>query len=146
MNLQLIRGRWQSDIVGNLEDGYGLVQWTPATKYINWVEGDPSEMDNNLSRILYEVKNEIQWIPTAEFPFSFEEFTKSTMSPYDLAMAFLKNYERPYDPDQPSRGTQAEEWYSFLGGVNPPRPEEKKKTSFKWVVFINKIRKKRRQI
>lgn len=103
-------------------------------------------MDNNLARILYEVENEIQWIPTAEFPLTFEQFTKSTWSPYNLAMAFLANYERPYDPDQPSRGTQAEEWYSFLGGVNPPRPIEVKKTGFKWAVFTNKIRKKRRQI
>ena len=28
-------GRWQSDIVGNMSGGFGLVQWTPATNIIN---------------------------------------------------------------------------------------------------------------
>lgn len=32
-------GRWQSDRVGGSSEGhgYGLVQWTPYTKYTNWV-------------------------------------------------------------------------------------------------------------
>ena len=32
-------GRWQSDRVGGNPEGhgYGLVQWTPYTKYTNWV-------------------------------------------------------------------------------------------------------------
>ena len=44
-------GRWESDRVGGNPDahGYGLVQWTPYTKYTNWVSGDPSTMDNNIS-------------------------------------------------------------------------------------------------
>ena len=55
-------GRWESDRVGGNPDshGYGLVQWTPYTKYTNWVSGDPSTMDNNISRILYEVDNNIE--------------------------------------------------------------------------------------
>lgn len=99
-------GRWQSDIVAPSDPtyaGYGLVQWTPYTKYTNWVTGDPSTMDNNISRILYEVQNNIQWIATTTYNFSFSEFTHSTDSAYNLAMAFLANYERPSDPNQPTR-------------------------------------------
>lgn len=60
-------------------------------------------MDNNLSRILYEVQNNIQWIATQEFNYSFLEFSHSNDTPYNLAMAFLKNYERPANPNQPIR-------------------------------------------
>lgn len=79
-------------------------------------------MDNNLSRIIYEVANNLQWIATSSYNYSFSDFTHSTDTPYNLAMAFLRNYERPADPNQPYRGTQAEAWYSFLGGVTPPTP------------------------
>ena len=33
-------GRWQSDEVGNMNGGYSLVQWTPATKVIDWIESE----------------------------------------------------------------------------------------------------------
>lgn len=82
----------------------GLTQWTPYTKYTNWIlPQDPSTMDNNLSRILYEVSNNLQWIATTSYNYSFSDFTQSTDTPYNLAMAFLANYERPADPNQPSR-------------------------------------------
>lgn len=127
--------------------GYGLVQWTPYTKYTNWIVNqgfsDPSEMDANIFRILYEVSNNLQWIPTTQYNYSFSDFTHSTDTPYNLAMAFLANYERPADPNQPTRGTQAQEWYEFLGGVIPPLPARIKKKKYPWAVMINKIRSKR---
>lgn len=137
-------GRWEGNRVEGdpTNHGYGLVQWTPYTKYTNWVSGDPSTMDNNLSRIIYEVENNLQWIATSTYNYSFREFTKSTESPYNLALAFLANYERPADPNQPVRGTQAEFWYQFLGGVQPTPIGKKKKTKFKWVLYANKIRKR----
>lgn len=60
-------------------------------------------MDNNLSRILYEIQNNLQWIATSQYNYSFSEFTQSTDTPYNLALAFLANYERPADPNQPKR-------------------------------------------
>ena len=99
-------GRWQSDDVGNLNGGYSLVQWTPASKYIDWLlsGADASTMDNAINRIFWEVENNQQWIATSQYNYSFEEFTKSTDTPYNLAMAFLANYERPEEPNQPIRG------------------------------------------
>jgi hypothetical protein len=140
-------GRWESDRVGGDPDahGYGLVQWTPYTKYTNWVTGDPSTMDNNISRILYEVENNIQWIATSTYNYSFKEFTQSNDTPYNLALAFLANYERPADPNQPIRGTQAEYWYSYLGGLPPVPTVSLKKRKFPWAVFTNIIRKQRRR-
>lgn len=110
----------------------GLVQWTPYTKYTEWVSGDPSTMDNNLSRIIYEIENNLQWIPTQTYNFSFEEFSKSELSPYELGLAFLSNYERPAEPNQPQRGTQAEFWFKFLGGITTKRSNKK------WLLARNK--------
>jgi hypothetical protein len=108
---------WQSLIEGNLNGGYGLVQWTPATKYFNWCTANslaPEEIDSNLDRILYEVEENIQWIYSA---MTFAQFTQSTDTPYNLAMLFLKKYERPLNPNQPKRGTQANFWYEYLTGI-----------------------------
>ena len=93
-------------------------------------------MDNNISRILYEVENNIQWIATSTYNYSFYEFTQSTDTPYNLALAFLANYERPADPNQPARGTQAEFWYEYLGGIISSSSNKNK-----WLKF--KSRKKR---
>lgn len=107
-------GIWQSLQSGNMSGGYGLVQWTPASKYINWANANGlsyGKMDSQLKRILYEVKNNIQWIhPTI----TFKEFTQSTDSAYDLGMLFITAYERPADPNQPARGQQAEVWFETL--------------------------------
>ena len=62
-------------------EGYGLVQWTPYTKYTNWIVNqgfsDPSEMDANIFRILYEVSNNLQWIATSAYNYSFEDLSKA---------------------------------------------------------------------
>lgn len=123
-------GRWQSDDVGNYSLGYGLVQWTPVTKYTDWCTSqglaDPSKMDTNLSRILYEVENGLQWIATSSYNLSFQEFSTSSESVSYLAKAFLLNYERPADQStavQNLRASFASNWYTYLTGVTPePEP------------------------
>lgn len=105
--------------------GAGLVQWTPGSKYVNWAIAQGyteyasyMQIDPQLQRILAEVPatsgDLYQWIPTSEYNFSFQEFTKSKQSPQVLADAFLKNYERPANSNQPIRGTQALYWYETL--------------------------------
>lgn len=102
-------------------------------------------MDNNISRILYEVQNDLQWIPTASYNYSFSDFTQSTDTAYNLGLAFLANYERPEDPNQPSRGTQAEYWYTFLGGIPPTPPiSSTQKKKFPWVLYARKLRQRRK--
>lgn len=98
-------------------------------------------MDANLYRIIYEVENNIQWIATSTYNYSFYEFTQSTDTPYNLALAFLANYERPADPNQPARGTQAEYWYEYLGGLPPVPTVTRKRKKFPWAVLTNKIKK-----
>lgn len=135
-------GRWEGNNVG-VGPGYGLVQWTPYTNYINWATSngypDPSVIDGQLARINFELENGLQWIPTEKYPMTFEEFKLSTLPPDYLADVFIKNYERPLNPNQPIRGEQAIYWYEFLGGITPLIPKTKK-SKFKWVLYARKLR------
>lgn len=141
-------GRWQYDIVGINSNGYGLVQWTPATKYTQWIgiSNDPSTMDNNLKRIKWEVANNKQWIKTKSYPITFKQFTQSTDTPENLAAAFLYNYERPRNTSSKEsyRRSRGRYWYNYLYGISPPpTPEEEEIKRFPWVLYTNKLRKKR---
>lgn len=124
-------GIWQSLDPSHPQPwGFGIVQWTPSTKYTDWCTANGllyTEMDSNLLRIVYEVENNIQWIQTLDYPLTFEDFTVSEEPPYYLAMAFLRNYERPADMNQPWRGTQANKWYEYLSGIIPPEPPTNKR-------------------
>lgn len=109
-------GIWESLNEGNMSGGYGLVQWTPATKYTNWADTNSlswGDMDSQLKRILYEVQHNIQWQhPTM----TFAQYTQSTDTAYNLGLLFLAHYEMPTNPNQPIRGTQATYWYDHLTG------------------------------
>lgn len=137
-------GRWQNNAVG-VGPAYGLVQWDPFTKYTDWAINrglDPSEIDNNLEYIDYELANNLQWIPTSQYNFSFKDFTTSTESPEYLASAFLKNYERAGVEVEEDRRKQARKWFEYLGGISPT-PTKKKKGKFKWVLYAKKLRNKK---
>ena len=78
--------------------GYGLVQWTPRSKYWDWAESrnlPPRNGDSQLARIDYEVEQNIQWISTPNYPETYAEFRASTKSMDYLVPAFTWNYERP---------------------------------------------------
>ena len=138
-------GRWEGNDIYNFSGGYGLVQWTPATNFIDWANSkgyDASSMDANIERILYEVESGLQWIAKSEYPLSFEEFTKSTESVDYLARAFLLDYERPKDQSenvQIYRSTLAGVWYEYLTGYKPPdtpiTPSKNIRRKFKFLLF-----------
>ena len=111
-------GIWQGLNANNTSGGFGLVQWTPATKYISWAQSNNytvADMDSQLLRILYEVSAGIQYYPTSAYNLTFTQFTKSTESAYYLAGAFLHNYERPANSSQDQvRGNQGTYWFNTL--------------------------------
>lgn len=127
-------GIWEGLIEGNLEGGYGLVQWTPATKYINWAGSNYQDGYKQCDRIIYEKDNSLQWISTSLYPMTFEEFSTSDLPVELLADMFLKNYERPFDDNQPIRGTQALYWYEFLKGSTPTIKAKK----MKWIYYMKR--------
>lgn len=56
--------RWEGEQIGNLDVGYGLVQWTPASKYIDWCKERnliASSIWNQFARIKWEYENGFQW-------------------------------------------------------------------------------------
>lgn len=116
-------GIWESLNEGNVSGGFGVVQWTPATKLINWCNSlspsiDYHDIESQCKRILWESENEEQWVQNK--PMSFKDFTHSTDTPENLAQVFIANYERPAEPNQPQRSTQARYWYGNLEGGNVP--------------------------
>lgn len=120
---------WENLDSGNLSGGFGLVQWTPASKYTDWADANGyswTDINGQLQRFEYEIAAGIQWIETSSYPISFQEFKENTAgyTVEDLAQAFLLNYERPADQTQPNRSTQARYWYDNLdhSGTNTPPP------------------------
>jgi LysM repeat protein len=117
--------------------GYGLVQWTPRSKYWDWAVSlglDPRSGNSMLARINYEVENNIQWIAKAEIDYmTFAEF-RSNAKGWDvnaLTEAFTWGYERPNrqagEDSQPARQAFARRCLAELdwtgtggGGITPP--------------------------
>ena len=107
-------GIWES--LDPYEGGYGLVQWTPYTKYSEWAgSGWQDNGDRQCDRINYEFSNGIQYYPTESYPLTAQQFRVSNDTPENLASTFLYNYERPasYDSNQ-TRRAQARTWYNYL--------------------------------
>lgn len=143
---------WQNLDSGNTSLGLGLVQWTPATKLIEWCEErnlDYLSMDAQLERIMYEFENGGQYYQTSAYPISFQEFSVSTNTPEELASAFLYNYERAGVSAESERRTNARNWYNFLSQydidtsepdspISPPT--EKTKRGYNFVLFNRRKR------
>lgn len=133
--------RWQNDVLGvstgspwtNM--GYGFVQFTPASKYIDAPEakalsgygpnfsdktGSPSD---GYAQIVY-VNGYADYYATTAYPENYAEFKASTQTPAYLAKAWLYNYERPADPgaSESIRVENAEYWWTVLTGEPPPDP------------------------
>lgn len=122
-------GLWQDRRQGNMQGGYGLVQWTPATKYLNWcVEQkiEPAYMDSALKRIMYEMDNELQWIPLRLYDnITFKGFAKNVenYSLDTLVRCFCRCYERAGVEAMENRTAYANIIYEFLEGFPvPPHP------------------------
>jgi hypothetical protein len=101
--------------------GFGLTQWTPASKYTRWAKEnnlDPKDIDTQLERIQYEVENNVQWQGfRTEYNMTFEEFTQSTMDVEDLTAIFMLSYERPRNQSkekQLERSQQGRYWYDYF--------------------------------
>ena len=117
--------------------GYGLVQWTPRSKYWDWATAqglNPRHGDSQLARIDYEVDNNIQWIATSEFNYmTFAEFRSNAggWTVDYLTEAFTWSYERPNRtagedsmPDRQAFARMARAELDFTGngggGTQPP--------------------------
>lgn len=146
-------GLWQNMDEGNTSLGLGLVQWTPATKLINWCNNwglDYLDIEAQCLRIMWELQTGEQYIPTKNFPETFEEFSESDEDLDYLTEAFLKNYERAGVEALDERIDNAYYWYEYLVGEEPDDPDEpdepepinlyKKRKHYKFHLFNRKRR------
>lgn len=127
-------GLWESRTV-NSKKGFGLFQWTPATKYLDWCKSTgmtPNYMDAALMRLRYEWTEQAkadQWIPLAAYDrISFKEFAENAMG-WDeekLALCFCDCYERPStDGRKPEQRQERADYYFHLLRDEPwiPSPD-----------------------
>ena len=116
--------------------GFGLVQWTPRSKYWNWAlqngysESELRDGDAQLDRMDYEVDQGIQWISTPNYPETYAQYRKSKKNLNYLTNAFCWNYERPNlekgIESMPNRIAFAKKCFSKLdwtGGNNNSVPD-----------------------
>lgn len=121
--------RWEGDIYQAQpveRRGFGLIQWTPWTIITNYLGSAKIEEYGNLEceYLDYERKNNPGgcWIDKG-YGLSYSQYATSTRDAGDLAIIFLANRERPADPNQPIRATQAREWYNYLRNWDPVVPD-----------------------
>lgn len=105
--------------------GYGLTQWTPKSKLVNWCNEhglDHRTLDTQCQRIQWEMENNVQWFYNPSRPdisyIPFRDFTKLTNLKH-AAECFIALYEHPGDPYQPARAQQAQYWYDKLRNLKP---------------------------
>lgn len=112
-------GIWEGLNPNDTSRGFGLVQYTPATMILEQatIQGkSPGDMDFQLDLIDTDAFG--HWIPTDAYNFSYSEFKSNSVNldEYELADAFLKNFERPANQNQPIRGSHAEYWLNAFSG------------------------------
>ena len=138
-------------VEGNPYHGYGLVQWTPWTKYTNFAEQYGIDWKTNFdfqcTRIQWELENDEQWQPVLWHGMTFAEFAQSTDNVYTLTEAFLRAYENPRNPSASlsTRQQMSAYWYEYFTGhpPQPPTPEPGERNKFN-IMFYLKPKWKRR--
>lgn len=141
-------GQWEHgySVEGDPNHGFGLVQWTPWTKYTNFATQNGinwrTNFDFQLTRIQYELEQGegFQWITTSTYPLSFYQFATADENTYSvdwLAMCFFKNYERGVGGES-TRQANARKWYEYLTGhpPTPPTPEPSTGKKFKLMFYL----------
>ena len=108
--------------------GFGLVGWTPATRYFAWANSHGYEKEDGYGQLDW-LQNELptngDWIPQGDYSgVSFNDFRYTqTMTPAQCAECFCINFERPGVVAMDERVYWANYFYTFLSGIpvlNPP--------------------------
>lgn len=130
--------RWESDIIHGAggTSGYGLVQFTPASKYIqdsraqamekyapNYTGAANPQAHDGEAQLLF-IDLYADYIATSAYPETFAQYKASTKDTEYLTRAWVANYERPQDPSATiqQRIEAAAYWYEVLQGYPPPVP------------------------
>lgn len=109
---------WQDLTVGS--GGYGLVQWDPASNYLNWASGqgvDINDADENGEGQCRWIDEETvpsgQWITTASYPETWVEYANLTNPDY-ASRCFGHNFERYDTATEQLRADKAVWWFNEI--------------------------------
>lgn len=106
--------------------GFGLIQWTPWTIMTEYLGNAKVSDYGNLECEYLDFERRTNpggcWIDQG-YGLTYDQYAHSTMDAGDLALIYLANRERPADPYQPVRATQAREWFTYLSGWDPIVPD-----------------------
>lgn len=148
--------RWQSDKVGTSSGspwknkGYGLTQFTPASKYIDSADAKAipgygpnfsdkaGSQDDGYAQMIY-LDEHADYYPTGSYPMSYAEYKVSEENPGELAVTWLYNYERPADPGatEDARRENGNYWYEVLAGEPPVPPTPGGESKYlKYLLFL----------
>jgi hypothetical protein len=101
--------------------GFGLVQWTPSTKYTNWAAQNNYANNSITGQLNYLVismqPGKGEWFKNASHPSYFmksSQFVCSNKSIDYLTTVFLYSYERPGQPELPNRIKYALYWSDYF--------------------------------
>lgn len=139
---QLRQNGWSSNaalgVLGNMEvesylnpgvffernpnaDAYGLTQWNPKSKLLNWLQSQnlSDNINNQVARICYETTDDsLQWNRSRHsLNLTFAQFSVSTQPCTTLADCFLRCYEQPGNEDNltAERQANASKWSTLIG-------------------------------
>ena len=102
--------------------GMGLTQWTPCRKYYRWTiaeNKDPQDGKTMCERIRHEQLHNLQWSLDNYGRHTWNDFVTSTEDAWILADVFMWAYERPGDPDEEQRWSNAEWCFDNIHGLAP---------------------------
>lgn len=125
---------WQGLNEGNRSGGYGLCQWTPMTKIINFLSNyGISDWTNGSNQLFCLITNSSQWsnsgdpnAPSVRPPITWNGFKTSTLDVVTLTNYFMYYWERPSYDTSVNRIEERRQWaqyyYNYFGGTTPTPP------------------------
>lgn len=119
---------WQN-LTPNVNLGWGLVQWTPSTKYTNWARQHNYSNDNGDAQLKWIDEYMVssgEWLQNPNYPQYYESYndfkTDTTHSVEWLTLCFLHSFERTTSHIQ-NRVDNANAWYTYITGLTPQPPQ-----------------------
>ena len=165
---QLNPGQWEKDEGGNFSAGFGIGQWTPATKVSDYVGSkDVNKMADGTKQVMLLVSRPSQYSDyylnpdgtstyynESGLPYitNMEDFSQSTESIEKLTKLWAICWERPgssyYNTSKDTRIRYANHWYDTLSDApipppTPPQPPTPEDVEAFITAFFTKRRKKR---
>ena len=110
-------GIWQN-LYPDPDNGYGLAQWTPSTKWTNYATSHGYAIDDGYKQLDFLDTDPIgDYIPTSTYPESLAQYKVSMQSPEHCASAWLYNYERAGVVAEQERRQWARYYYDLIENI-----------------------------